>query len=130
NLTLVIFMLVLFVAVSILMFAYTTRSHTALAPPEAPATGYTPKEKFSSFASLFSLTDREQDVLQYLLVSDSSVQDIAQQMAISRPVLYRHISSLNEKTGTKSRIGLLQFYYEWIPEKEDAALEKSPDFRA
>ena len=51
-------------------------------------------------------------------------------MAISRPVLYRHISSLNEKTGTKSRIGLLQFYYEWIPEKEDAALEKSPDFRA
>lgn len=130
NLTLVIFMLVLFVAVSILMFAYTTRSHTALAPPEAPATGYTPTEKFSSFASLFSLTDREQDVLQYLLVSDSSVQDIAQQMAISRPVLYRHISSLNEKTGTKSRIGLLQFYYEWIPEKEDAALEKSPDFRA
>ena len=68
NLTLVIFMLVLFVAVSILMFAYTTRSHTALAPPEAPATGYTPKEKFSSFARLFSLTDREQDVLQYLLV--------------------------------------------------------------
>jgi len=76
------------------------------------------------------LTDREQDVLQYLLVSDDSVQDMAQQMAISRPVLYRHISSLNEKTGTKSRIGLLQFYYEWIPENEGAALEKSPDFKA
>lgn len=71
------------------------------------------------------MTDREQDVLQYLLVSDSSVQDIAQQMAISRPVLYRHISSLNEKTGTKSRIGLLQFYYEWIPEKKTPPLKKA-----
>ena len=32
------------------------------------------------------------------------------------PVLccIRHIRSLNEKTGTQSRIGLLQFYYEWI----------------
>ena len=37
-------------------------------------------------------------MLQYLLVSDGSVQDIAQQMALSRPVLYRHIRSLNEKT--------------------------------
>ena len=24
---------------------------------------------------------------------------------------YRHIASLNEKTGTKARVGLLQFYY-------------------
>jgi len=130
SITLIVLMLVLFVAASILMFAYTVKAHAALAPPAAPAAGYTPKEKLSSFASLFSLTDREQDVLQYLLVSDDSVQDMAQQMAISRPVLYRHISSLNEKTGTKSRIGLLQFYYEWIPENEGAALEKSPDFKA
>ncbi|MBO4982038.1 MAG: hypothetical protein J6C84_09115 [Lachnospiraceae bacterium] len=32
---------------------------------------------------------------------------------ISRAALYRHITSLNEKTQTKSRIGLMQFYYGW-----------------
>lgn len=130
SITLIVLMLVLFVAASILMFAYTVKAHAVLAPPPAPAAGYTPKEKFSSFASLYSLTDRERDVLQYLLVSDGSVQDIAQQMALSRPVLYRHIRSLNEKTGTQSRIGLLQFYYEWMPENKGVTPEKSPDFKA
>ena len=130
SITLIVLMLVLFVAASILMFAYTVKVHAVLAPPPAPAAGYTPKEKFSSFASLYSLTDRERDVLQYLLVSDGSVQDIAQQMSLSRPVLYRHISSLNEKTGTQSRIGLLQFYYEWMPENKGVTPEKSPDFKA
>ena len=126
SITLIVLMLVLFVAASILMFAYTVKAHAVLAPPPAPAAGYTPKEKFSSFASLYSLTDRERDVLQYLLVSDGSVQD----MALSRPVLYRHIRSLNEKTGTQSRIGLLQFYYEWMPENKGVTPEKSPDFKA
>jgi len=51
-------------------------------------------------------------------------------MALSRPVLYRHIRSLNEKTGTQSRIGLLQFYYEWMPENKGVTPEKSPDFKA
>ena len=41
-----------------------------------------------------------------------SAKDLAKQLFISRAALYRHISSLNEKTGTKSRIGLIQFYYQ------------------
>lgn len=48
-----------------------------------------------------------------LLTSDKSVQDIAGELYISRAALYRHIANLNEKTGTKSRVGLIQFYYEW-----------------
>lgn len=44
NLTLVIFMLVLFVAVSILMFAYTTRSHTA-GPARGPGNRIHAKRK-------------------------------------------------------------------------------------
>lgn len=35
---------------------------------------------------------------------------------ISRAALYRHLTSLNEKTGTKSRIGLVQFYYRYDKE--------------
>lgn len=72
------------------------------------------KEKdFGAFADKHRLTAREQEVLQKLLVSDGSVQDIADELYISRASLYRHISSMNEKTGTRSRVGLIQYYYGW-----------------
>ena len=69
--------------------------------------------RFDAFAQMFTLTAREQDVLRVLLDSDEGVQQMADQLFISRAALYRHMASLNEKTGTKSRIGLLQFYYNW-----------------
>ena len=62
--------------------------------------------------ALISITKRETEVLEALLNSDDSAKDLAKQLYISRAALYRHISSLNEKTGTKSRIGLIQFYYQ------------------
>lgn len=68
---------------------------------------------FARFAEEYRLTDREQEVLRELLESDESVQDIAGKLFISRTALYKHISSLNEKTDTRSRIGLIQFYYAW-----------------
>lgn len=71
---------------------------------------------FEIFANQFQLTKREQEVLQQLICSDDNIQDLASAMFISRAALYRHISSLNEKTNTKSRIGLIQFYYNWIRE--------------
>ncbi len=72
------------------------------------------KEKdIGAFADKHMLTVREQEVLQKLLVSDGSVQDIADELYISRASLYRHISSMNEKTGTRSRVGLIQYYYGW-----------------
>ncbi|MFR0847812.1 MAG: LuxR C-terminal-related transcriptional regulator [Eubacterium sp.] len=67
----------------------------------------------TSFRKTVTLTSREQDVLQALLESDDSVQNIAASLYISRAALYRHIASINEKTHTKSRIGLLQLYYSW-----------------
>lgn len=69
--------------------------------------------KFSRFCEAFSITEREREVLGALLVSDENVQDIATNLSMSRAVLYRYIASLNSKTNTKSRIGLLQFYYAW-----------------
>lgn len=71
------------------------------------------EDKFQAFVETYALTNREQDVLRLLLSSDESVQVIAEQLYISRAALYRYMASLNEKTETKSRIGLLQFYYSW-----------------
>lgn len=71
---------------------------------------------FECFADAHHLTGREREVLQKLLVSDGSVQDIAYELYISRASLYRHISSMNEKTGTKTRVGLIQYYYGWHEE--------------
>lgn len=71
------------------------------------------EDKFQAFVETYALTNREQDVLRLLLSSDKSVQVIAEQLYISRAALYRYMASLNEKTETKSRIGLLQFYYSW-----------------
>ena len=70
-------------------------------------------EHFKSFSETFSLTPREEEVLNALLTSDDNMQDIANGLFISRAALYRHIASVNKKTNTKSRIGLLQYYYEW-----------------
>ena len=56
---------------------------------------------FARFAEEYRLTDREQEVLRELLESDESVQDIAGKLYISRTALYKHISSLNEKTDTR-----------------------------
>lgn len=71
------------------------------------------EDKFQAFVETYALTNREQDVLRLLLSSDESVQVIAEQLYISRAALYRYMASLNEKTETKSRIGLLRFYYSW-----------------
>ena len=66
----------------------------------------------------YALTEREQEVLKMLLASDEEVQEIANRLYISRAMLYRYVSSLNKKTDTNSRIGLIQFYYTWKPEKK------------
>ncbi len=107
--------LLVFVIISIALYLYSDWSKTSHAVP-LPVSG--PKEgAFDRFVKQYSLTSREQDVLQALLESDDSVQNIAASLYISRAALYRHIASINEKTHTKSRIGLLQFYYSW--EKDD-----------
>lgn len=112
SMAIIITALVLFVLISIAIYVYQSQFGTEETKTgEQPAIGDT--EKFSAFSERFSLTDREQEVLKVLLESDENVQEIAEQLLISRAALYRHITSLNEKTETKSRIGLLQFYYSW-----------------
>lgn len=120
SLLISIIALSIFALLSIAMFIYSTlyKEETVTDGKEVSQdTEEVEDLRFERFAECFALTPREQDVLRVLLVSDDNVQDIAEQLYISRAALYRHITSLNEKTATKSRIGLIQFYYGW-KEKE------------
>ena len=68
-------------------------------------------DSFAAFCGKYGLTQREREVLQALVTSDKPAQEIAHEIGMSRAAFYRHIASINEKTGTKARVGLLQFYY-------------------
>lgn len=87
------------------------------AKPEDKQTDLSTTDKFTAFGEQYSLTEREREVLRALLSSGENVQDIAHTLGISRAAIYRHISNMNEKTETKARMGLIQFYYGWNPEK-------------
>lgn len=105
--------LFLFVLISVAFYFYVSFMKPAVESEEVvkEETSISEEERLQQFAKAFSLTQRETEVLQVLLVSDENVQKIAEQLLISRAALYRHITSINEKTNTKSRIGLVQFYY-------------------
>ena len=68
-------------------------------------------ERMTKFSKSYHLTPKESEVLEKLLTTEDGVQKIADSFFISRGVLERHISSIYQKTGTKSRIGLYQLYY-------------------
>lgn len=75
----------------------------------------TSDERLDAFVATFELTERERDILEALVVSDQSVQDIAATLSLSRSTLYRHISSINKKTGTAKRVALINFFWSWTP---------------
>lgn len=85
-------------------------------PEPVEAAELTSDERLDAFVATFGLTERERDILEALVVSDQSVQDIATTLFLSRSTLYRHISSINKKTGTASRVALINFYWSWTPQ--------------
>lgn len=84
-------------------------------PEPVEAAELTSDERLDAFVATFELTERERDILEALVVSDQSVQDIATTLFLSRSTLYRHISSINKKTGTTSRVALINFFWSWTP---------------
>ena len=84
-------------------------------PEPVEAAELTSDERLDAFVATFGLTERERDILEVLVVSDQSVQDIAATLFLSRSTLYRHISSINKKTGTTSRVALINFFWSWTP---------------
>lgn len=84
-------------------------------PEPVEAAELTSDERLDAFVATFGLTERERDILEVLVVSDQSVQDIATTLFLSRSTLYRHISSINKKTDTASRVALINFFWSWTP---------------
>lgn len=119
SIVIIIVALILFAVISIAMYVYAWKLQPETQEEDKKVEETEEKEKFPEFAAAFSLTEREQEVLQCLLTSDESIQNIAEQLMMSRAALYRHIGNLNEKTDTKTRIGLMQFYYAWESNKEN-----------
>lgn len=105
-----IVIIILFVFVSIFMAIYYGKNSKKSYVAESLESN---DNKMENFVQQFSLSKRECEVLETLLKSDKNVKEIAQELYISRAALYRHISNMNEKTDTKSREGLIKFYYQW-----------------
>ena len=57
-----------------------------------------------------SFTEREAEVFNCLVNTEDNVQTIAESLYVSRRTLERYISAIYEKTGVKSRVGLLNLY--------------------
>ena len=110
SLIIIIVALALFVAVSIVIAVYTLLSPAKAQPVQELAVGLTPEETLAAIAEQFSLTPREADVLDKLVNSEESIQEIADSLYLSRRTCQRYISAIYEKTGVKSRVGLYQMY--------------------
>lgn len=83
-------------------------------PLEAPELSF--DDRLDGFVAAFGLTKRERDVLEALVVSNDSVQDAAAALFLSRSTFYRHIASINKKTGAASRVALINFFWSWTPQ--------------
>lgn len=70
------------------------------------------EEHFERFFNQYDLTDRERDVFRLYITTEQENQIIAERLGISRRVLQRHIATIYEKTGTHTRVGLLQKFIE------------------
>ena len=73
-------------------------------PREEPVP--TPKERTQLLARECGLTDREQQVLAALVLTEDKNQQIADNLGISRRQLQTYISRIYQKTGTTTRAGL------------------------
>lgn len=85
-------------------------------PASAEVPELTLDERLHAFVAAFELTERERDILEALVASHESVQDIAATLFLSRSTLYRHIASINKKTGAASCVALINFFWSWTPQ--------------
>ena len=80
--------------------------------PSADEAAIDPEAHLEDFASRFSLTPRETEVLAAVTADERPLKHVATDMGISLRVLQRHLTSLYQKTGTQSRVGLTKLFWE------------------
>ena len=100
------------IAVDVVLFGVLVVSMAAggeltLARPAQPETPKpTREQRIKDYCNRCAFTPRETEVFERLITTEDSVQEIADQLFISRRVLQRYIASIYQKTGTKTRAGL------------------------
>ena len=111
SLSVVILVLILFVAVSIVAIAYTFQKNQFMDQLAAKNIETDSRaEKLRRISAEFSFTERETEVFASLVGTEDSIQTIAENLYISKRTLERYISAIYEKTGVKSRVGLINIY--------------------
>ena len=99
------------IGILLVLLPHVGRTATAAEQREVPAQQEpSPQEQLKLYARHYSLTPRETDVLERLLTTEDDLQGIADGLNISRRMVQRYVSSLYEKTETKTRVGLFQSY--------------------
>lgn len=111
NLMVVVLVICLFVIVTIIASTYSLQRKVLIEKlGESKTVLLSKEEKLLKIKEQYTFTPREIEVFEYLTSTEDSVQDIANNMYISKRTLERYISSIYKKTGVKSRIGLLNIY--------------------
>lgn len=92
------------------------------AAPSVVDAAIDPEAHLADFAARFSLTPREIEVLATVTADERPLKHVAADMGISLRVLQRHLTSLYQKTGTQSRVGLTKLFWEQPPRRAPRAI--------
>ena len=68
------------------------------------------QDQLHKLTTQYSFTEREGEVFGYLVTTEDNIQTISEHMHVSRRTLERYISAIYEKTGVKSRVGLINLF--------------------
>lgn len=111
NLLKIVLILVLFVLVSIMSVIYTFEKYYFIRQFTQHTDGVTnEQDQLHKLTTQYSFTEREGEVFSYLVTTEDNIQTISEHMHVSRRTLERYISAIYEKTGVKSRVGLINLF--------------------
>ena len=111
NIAITTIELILFVLASVAAFIYTNMRRSFFEKLDAKdRIKSSNSERLQKLSEQFSLTPREAEVFGLLVNTEDGLQTIADNLYVSRRTLERYVSALYEKTGAKSRIGLVSLY--------------------
>lgn len=111
NLLKIVLILVLFVLVSIMSVIYTFEKYYFVQQFTQHTDEVTnEQDQLHKLTTQYSFTEREGEVFSYLVTTEDNIQTISEHMHVSRRTLERYISAIYEKTGVKSRVGLINLF--------------------
>lgn len=111
NLLKIVLILVLFVLVSIMSVIYTFEKYYFIQQFTQHTDEVTnEQDQLHKLTTQYSFTEREGEVFSYLVTTEDNIQTISEHMHVSRRTLERYISAIYEKTGVKSRVGLINLF--------------------